>query len=155
MEQRKLAVWLKAVMIGLGVIGAVLLAAVIPYLTKQIGGENGKPMVLNVWIWISGIPPYIVLFIVWKIADSIGKNQSFTFKNAKRIERIAQLAAADSLYWFIGLVIFLFRNEVTVHAFASGMFVVFAGVCIAVVAALFSHLVQKAAVLQNQEDLTI
>lgn len=155
MEQRKLAIWLKAIMVGLGVIGAVLLGAVIPYLTKQIGGTNGKPMVLNVWIWTSAIPVYIVFFLVWKIADSIGINQSFSFVNAKRIARISQLAAGDALYWFIGLVVFLFRKQVTVHAFASGMFVVFTGVCIALAAAIFSHLVQKAAVLQNQEDLTI
>lgn len=55
----------------------------------------------------------------------------------------------------MGNIIFLFTNMSHPGVALFSLLVVFAGVAVAVASAVLSHLVQKAAVLQEQSDFTI
>ena len=91
----------------------------------------------------------------WMIAGNIGRDRSFCMDNAKYLKWISWLAAGDAIYFFAGNVVMLFANMNHPGVIIISLFVIFAGVAIAVAAAALSHLVKKAAVLQEESDLTI
>ena len=65
------------------------------------------------------------------------------------------MSAADAGFVFIGNVLLLLLNMSHPGVLIASLIAVFIGVAVAVVAAVLSHLVKKAAVLQEQSDLTI
>ena len=159
MEQKGLAIWLKIILVGVGICGLVVYFVVFPSYGESL--VNDYPEFANrfwpwlIFLWISGIPCYAVLLFGWKIATNIGRDQSFSNANAKYLKWIAWLAAGDGIFFFVGNIIFLFTNMSHPGVALFSLLVVFAGVAVAVASAVLSHLVQKAAVLQEQSDLTI
>ena len=159
MEQKGLAIWLKIILVGVGICGLVVYFVVFPSYGESL--VNDYPEFANrfwpwlIFLWISGIPCYAVLLFGWKIATNIGRDQSFSNANAKYLKWIAWLAAGDGIFFFVGNIIFLFTNLSHPGVALFSLLVVFAGVAVAVASAVLSHLVQKAAVLQEQSDLTI
>ena len=142
MEQKSLSNWLKFIIIGIGVsIIAALAIVFIAVIEKNF-------LQWGLFMGVSSVPCYIVLALGWQIADNIGKDKSFCEENAGKLKYISLLAAGDSA-WF--LLLKISRPEITI----SSMLIVFIGVAISVVAAALSHLVKKAADLQEQSDLTI
>ena len=159
MEQKGLAIWLKIILVVVGICGLVVYFVVFP--------SYGESLVIDypefsnrfwpwlIFLWISGIPCYAVLLFGWKIATNIGRDQSFSNANAKYLKWIAWLAAGDGIFFFVGNIIFLFTNLSHPGVALFSLLVVFAGGAVAVASAVLSHLVQKAAVLQEQSDFTI
>ena len=159
MEQKSLAIWLKIILVGVGICGLVVYFVVFPSYGESL--VNDYPEFSNrfwpwlIFLWISGIPCYAVLLFGWKIATNIGRDQSFSNANAKYLKWIAWLAAGDGIFFFVGNIIFLFTNMSHPGVALFSLLVVLAGVAVAVASAVLSHLVQKAAVLQEQSDFTI
>lgn len=159
MEQKNLSKWLKCILIGVGICGLIVYTTVIPMcgitLRTRYPEFSNRFWPWMIFLWISGIPCFIVLVFSWKIATNIGRDQSFSNTNAKLLKWISGLSAADTGFFFIGNVLmFLFNMSHPSVIFASFV-VVFVGVAVAVVSAVLSHLVQKAAQLQEQSDWTI
>ena len=149
MEQKSLSNWLKFIIIGIGVsIIAALAIVFIAVIEKNF-------LQWGIYMGVSSVPCYIVLALGWQIAANIGKDKSFCEENANKLKYISLLAAGDSAWFFVVSIAFLLlkisRPEITI----SSMLIVFIGVAISVVAAALSHLVKKAADLQEQSDLTI
>lgn len=159
MEQKALAKWLKIILIGVGICGLIVHFVVIPSYGLSLVAEypefSNRFWPWLVFLWVSGIPCYTVLVFGWKVAVNIGRDKSFSYENAKYLKWIAWLAAGDGIFFFVGNVVMLFANMSHPGVALLSLLVVFAGVAVAVAAAALSHLVQKAAVLQEQSDLTI
>ena len=159
MEQKTLARWLKVVLVGVGLCGLVVYGAILPLYGMSILGTN--PDMANrywpwlIFLWATGVPCYAALVIGWRIAVNIGKDRSFSEDNARHLKRIALLAAGDAVFFFIGNIVLLFANMSHPGVVLGSLLVVFAGVAVSVAAAALSHLVLKAALLQEQSDLTI
>ena len=75
--------------------------------------------------------------------------------NARLLKWISWLAAADSAYFFIGNIVLLFMNMSHPGVTLMSLIVVFGGVAITIASAALSHLIVKAADLQEESDLTI
>ncbi len=159
MEQKSLAKWLKIILVGVGLCGLIVYFVIFPSYGQSL--VTDYPEFANrfwpwlIFLWVSGIPCYIVLVFGWMIASNIGKDRSFSNENAKYLKWISGLAAGDGIFFFIGNVVLLFTNMSHPGVALFSLIVVFAGVAVAVAAAALSHLVKKAAVLQEQSDLTI
>ena len=159
MEQKTLARWLKVILIGVGLCGLVVYGAILPLYGQSLVGSN--PEMANrywpwlIFLWATGVPCYAALVIGWKIAANIGLDRSFSEDNARHLKRIALLAAGDTVFFFVGNVVLLFANMSHPGVVLGSLLVVFAGVAVTVAAAALSHLVLKAALLQEQSDLTI
>lgn len=108
-----------------------------------------------IFLWISGIPCYIVLVLGWKIASSIGIDKSFSMENAGLFKWISWLAAGDSIYFFIGNIVLLLADMSHPGVVLLSLIVVFVGTSVTIAAAVLSHLVRKAARLQEENELTI
>ena len=159
MELKALEKWLKAILIGVGLCGIVLYFVIFPSLGQSFAYSNPEYSFCYwpwlIFLWVSGIPCYVVLFIGWKIATNIGNDKSFSMANVDHFKRITWLAAIDTAYFFVGNVVFLFMNMSHPGVTLGSLIVVFIGVAITVASAVLSRLVKNAVDLQEQNELTI
>lgn len=159
MEQKHLSKWLKLILIGVGICGLIMYAFVIPM--YGLGVRAKYPEFSNrfwpwlIFIWVSGIPCFMVLKFAWNISTNIGKDQSFTERNASLLKLISIVSLADAGFFFIGNIVLLLLNMSHPGVVIASVAIVFVGVAVAVASAVLSHLVKKAASLQEQSDLTI
>ncbi|MBR0416723.1 MAG: DUF2975 domain-containing protein [Firmicutes bacterium] len=159
MEQKALSKWLKIIIVGVGICGLVGYFLIIPAFGQSMVRDypefSGWYWPWLIFLWGTGIPCYVALFFGWKIAANIGNDRSFSMENAKLLKWISWLAEGDAIYFFIGNIVLWFAGMNHPGVVLAMFLVVFAGVAIAVAAAALSHLVKKAAVLQEESDLTI
>ena len=159
MKQKFFSNWLKVVLIGVALCGLVVYALVVPMYGMSLRSQY--PEFSNrFWPWllfilVSGIPCFTVLGYAWKIATNIGNDRSFTDQNASLLRNISILSALDAAFFFIGNIVLLFLNMSHPGVVIASLVIVFVGVAVAVASAALSHLVKKAAVLQEQSDWTI
>ena len=157
MTQESLSKWLKGVIAGIAVCGAVIYF----YLVPVFGQEAAYPEFSHCYIpwliviWLTAVPCYMVLYFGWKITMEIKKDNSFSMTNSRYLKYISTLALLDSGYFFLANLILLLLNMNHPGIFLGSLLVEFAGVTVAVTAAALSHLVQKAAEIQNENELTI
>ena len=159
MNQIKLARWLKCILAVACLCALILYAAVIP--AEGLRLQAAYPEFSNrffpwlIFLWISGIPCFAALVLAWRIVVNIGKDRSFSMDNARLLQWISRLAAGDAVFFFLGNVLLLLLNMSHPGVVLAALVIVFVGVAVAVAAAVLSYLVQKAAALQEQSDLTI
>ena len=159
MEQKTLAKWLKAILIGVGICGLVVYFLIIPACGKSFAVENPESAHCYwpwlIFLWLTAVPCFAALVLGWRIASGIGADRSFTEQNAKYLKWVSWLAAGDAAFFFVGNVVLLLANMNHPGIVLGSLLIVFAGTAIAVAAAALSRLVKKAAALQEQSDLTI
>ncbi|MBQ7968487.1 MAG: DUF2975 domain-containing protein [Clostridia bacterium] len=159
MEQKFFSKWLKVILIGVAVCGLVVYAFVVPMYGLNLRSLHSEfsncfwPWLI--FIWVSGIPCFMVLYYAWRIVTNIGKDQSFTGTNASMLKSISVLSALDAAFFFVGNIVLLFLNMSHPGVVIASLVIVFVGVAVAVISAALSHLVKKAAALQDQSDWTI
>ncbi|MBQ8804433.1 MAG: DUF2975 domain-containing protein [Tyzzerella sp.] len=151
MSQKSLSNWLKIMILGVGICGILICVLVLPAMV----GDDKLRQVKLVLLWLTGVPCYIALVFSWRIMSNIGRDQSFTRENAILLKRISILATVDALFLFVwNIVLWVVKaNDLTM--LLACLFVDFLGIVVAVIFAALSHLVCKAADLQEQSDLTI
>ena len=159
MKQDALAKWIKFVITGVGICGLIVYSVIMPrfgaYLVKQNTMLERNVLPWLVLIWVSAIPCYGVLILGWKVADNIRKDRTFSYDTAKYLKWVSYLAMGDSIFVLITHVIFLVLDMSAAAVMLVIIIVVFFGVSISVVAAAVSHLVIKAADIQEENELTV
>lgn len=159
MNTKSLANLMKTIVVMLGLCGAVMFGLAVPFVGFDLA--NTYPEYSHclipwlIFIFLMAVPCYAVLTFAWKIAASIAKNDIFTTANSIRLKNVAILALCTSIYLFVGNVVFLLLNMNHFSVLLGSMLVAFIGICITAASAVLSHLVQKAAALQEENDLTI
>ena len=159
MNQQKLSSWLKAIIIIIGLCGLIVYFGILPDCGSWM--QDSYPEFASwhwpwmIFLWITSIPCYAILVLAWKIAVNIGANRSFSSENAGLLQGIAWLVAGDILFFFLGNVVFFFMNMNHPGIFLISLLICFVGFSVTVAAACLSHLVRKAADLQEQSDLTV
>lgn len=159
MKQKTLSNWLKYILVGTGICGVIVYLFVIPMCGQSI--REMYPEFSNcywpwlVFLWASGIPCFAVLVLGWKIAGNIGEDKSFSMENAKLFKQIACLAAGDTIFFFVGNLALFLSNMNHPSMLLASFAIEFVGVAVSVAAVVLAHLVSKAALLQEESDLTI
>ena len=159
MKQKTLSNYLKIIIIGVALCGFAFYFWVLPSYGQSIVYQYPE-FAYRYWpwlifLWVTGIPCYAVLVFCWRIAGNIGKDRSFSFENAGYFKWISWLAAGDTIFFFVVNIIYLFLDLSHPGVVLLSLLVVFAGVSVAVGSAVLSHLVEKAARMQEENDLTI
>ena len=160
MDQKKLALWLKIIIIVTALCGIAICGLVLPMVGQSIADSYGGEFDYAFWpclifLWICALPCFAALAIGWRIASNIGRDRSFTEENAKLISVISILAAADSVFFFVGNVVLLCFSCNHPGFVVLSLVVTFVGIAVSIGLACLSHLVRKAAGLQAESDLTI
>ena len=159
MSQKTLSKWLKWVIVGTGICALAVYLAVVPSYGASVAARNPE-FAYRYWpwlifIWITAVPCFAAMFCGWRIASNIGRDRSFIMDNAVLLKWISWLAAGDAAFFFVGNVLYLALDLSHPGVTLFSLLVVFAGVALSVGAAALSHLVRKAAALQDENDLTI
>ena len=151
--------WIKVVIIGTALIGIGACAYLVPELFRAF--KRWYPE-LTSWVapWMSLIyvcaaPCFAALVTGWLIADNIGKDKSFTMKNAGLFKLFSLLALGDSIVFGVGSLVYTLLGFNHPGLLLIQMLIVFVGLAIFVCMAALSYLVGKAAALQEDSDLTI
>lgn len=145
MTQRELSVFLRGIVVVLGV--CCLLLGVYGAIV------NGREFLwLTVFYDVTLVPMYASLVLFWRIFADIGRDRSFTEKNARRLRCISGLALLDTLLYIAGAAVVLFRGPNVLVLFVA---VILVGVAMTVITAALSHLTRKAAEMKSENDLTI
>ncbi len=159
MEQKTLSRWLKLAIVLVGVCGLFVCGFAVPAYGRSL--VSLYPEFSNryapwlIFLTVTALPCFAALIIGWRIAVNIGHDRSFSFENARMLKWISWLAAGDSVFFFIGNAALLFMNMSHPGIVLFSLFFVLAGAAVTAAAAALSHLVRKAAALQEQSDLTI
>ena len=159
MEQKSLARWLKLMILVVAVCCLAVYFLVIPAYGGSLRDEYPEfaycfwPWVI--FLWVSALPVLAALALGWRVAANIGRDASFSMDNARLLRRIAWLAAGDTVYLFLGNLVLLLLGMSHPGIALLLLLAVFVGAAAAVAAGALSHLVQKAARLQEDSDLTI
>ena len=159
MNQHKLSAWLKGIVIGIGLCGLIVFFVMLPDYGDSLHASFPEFGAWHwpwmIFLWLTAIPCFAALVMGWRIAMNIGKDRSFSEENARLLQRIGYLAAADTAFFFLGNIVFFFLGMNHAGIMLASLLICFAGVAVTVAAVCLSHLVHKAADLQEQSDLTI
>jgi hypothetical protein len=159
MKQLELAKWLRRIVVISAVIGLLLCFVIVPMLGKNLVlmyPEFGHMFFPGlIFIWITAIPLYIALWNLWLICNEISRDNSFCQENATRLKLISRLSILECILYFAAIILLLFLNLLHPSILLVALFIIFVGISIAVASAALSHLVQKACVIKQENDLTI
>ena len=164
MSQKNLARWIQGILLGFGAFGlffciGVVYFGIIPIIGKDIVMRNPEFAYMftpwMVFLLLTAVPCYIFLFFGWKISRNIMDDRSFSQENANYLKRMAYLALGDTVFFFIGNIVFFFLSMTHPGMLLGSLIIDFLGISVPVICAALSHLVQKAYELQAENDLTI
>ncbi len=148
------------------IVGAVLLAGLffwaVPMFGKYMATMEAPEFAYAywpclIWAWCFAVPLFAALIPAWRVFASISAPEgAFTRSNARCLRWIAYLAFADAVIFPAGMLI--------VGAMGAGSpglvvlvtpAVIFSCVAVGLAALVLSHLVDEAAGLKEDSDLTI
>ena len=161
MEQKRIANVLNLFSVAVAVVGALFFFWYLPHMIKNwidtvaLGARGWLYRVLVGRAWIIAVLCYLALWKFWKICNRIGADNSFCRENARAMKFISILAflaagvvlGVDAWLYFVGL---LGKIQAVGH-----FFIIFAACGLGVVALALSRLILNAALLKEENDLTI
>ena len=162
MNRKLISYLLKAVVIllllGLLFSGSVMLPAYLRFFERDAPGLSGiLAQALLIYINLSFVPVYICLLMAWRTFTTIESDTAFCFQNAKRLQIASYLALVDT-GMVIALCLFLwisFHNFLLPLFFFLSVVLLVIGISAAIICFALSKLVQQAAELKQELDLTI
>lgn len=159
MKQGEISKWLKAISIGVSIMGLLFFFVIVPQLAREYRANNPDIAYLYwpglCYGWFIAVIYYSALFQFWKISCEIGRDNSFSSENAKAMVNIAKLVALAAMAWFAGMLFLGF-----IKLLNPGFIILFCGasfgsIAISVMAAALSRLILKAYELKQENELTI
>lgn len=161
MNQKQLSMSLKTIIAGVGIMGLILYGYFLPFAIGQDYFVARYPEFAHYYVpWVvflslSAVPCYLVLIRAWRIATQIDHNNSFSHINAKHMQRISLYVIIDSAYLFIGSIVLLLMN-MNHPGIVIGLSVIsLIGCMISVAAACLARLIEKAALIKDENDSII
>lgn len=159
MNQRTLGIWLKSILIGVGICGLIVFLCVVPIIGRNIALLNPEYEYCfwpwTIFIWLCALPCYLSLFWAWKISSQISRDNSFSQINAEYCKKIMIAALVDSGLFFLGNVVLLLLNMSHPGVTIFSTIISFVGIAIAVASAVLSHLISKAAIIRSENEATV
>ena len=159
MKQKELSVWLRIIVVFLGLVVLFLATVIVPDVANEavLQNPNLERCFLPglIFVWFTALPVLAALVLAWLIFASIGRDNSFCTANALRLRAISILAFADTALYIAAAFVLGFMDLLHPAFFTLLICVVFMGLALAVGAAALSHLTKKAADMKSENDLTI
>lgn len=156
MNRHTLSRRLRIILIGIALCGLLFYLILLPWLLRRTLPQDP----LTQWVhliplWVSAIPCYAVLAYGWRIVRNIAADRSFCRENAAHLRTVSTLASIDTVWILLADLLWLFLGAAEGLMLLLSVIILFIGVAVAVTAAALSHLVLRAAELQEESDLTI
>lgn len=157
MKQKELSVLLRAI-VALCALLALAFAFVVGTITLKSAflDHNWQSIYLAIFC-VMFLPLFLSMWDMWQIFSEIGRDNSFCLENARRLRRISLYALTDTLLVIVTAGIFLIAGgtELGLGLYVFKFFLVVVGIAVTVACSALSHLTRKAALLKDENDLTI
>ena len=159
MKQKKISLWLKAVTIAIALMGLAFFGSATAYAFAFRPDYNDPvPVYLRqniVFLWVTAILCFLVLFFFWKIINEIGNDNSFSMENVKNFKSMAVCGVLIILEYVLRIIVWLIKGDLefiplTYTLLKIFVFIIFVILCIAM-----SKLVQNAYEIKQENELTI
>lgn len=158
-SRRVLAGLLKAVVVF--AFAALLMIGLIPVPRFAHLAARWQPGLAGLVPWaiayinLGFVPVYAALVLAWQVFNDIGQDESFSQANARRMRRAAGLALAEGVWLILGMLWLQFAQ-----ALGGFYLLVFLGLFLlslsaAVVLYVLGYLIDQAAELKEEAELTI
>ena len=125
--------WLKGVTIGVGFMGALFFAWIMP-VTADTYRKAVPELAYLYWPgmiygWVIGAGCYWILFQFWNVCTEIGRDNSFSMENVKSFQIISRTAAVIGVIWFTGMLFLAWNRWVNPdsHICGYGVILVYYG----------------------------
>ena len=159
LKQKELSVWLRVILVVVALCVLFLALVFVPSVGQDIVSANPalEPAYLPclIFFWLTTVPVYVFLALVWRIALEIRRDNSFCHKNAARLKTCSLLALLDTVLYMIAGLVLAFFHLLHISLIVGGVILCAVGAAVSVCCAALSHLTRKAADMQSEHDLTI
>lgn len=159
MKTTSIEKYLKLIIVGLAICGVLVYALILPAVGDSLRMQYPEfshwyyPWLI--FLWITVIPCYLTLISAWKVAVNIGDGRSFSYDNGKHFQQICKYAFVDSIFFLAGNILFWLLGINHPGILILSLMIVFFGLSISLASKALSQLVDNAAELQEESDLTI
>ena len=159
MKQKELSIWLRIVL----AVGAAFILFLSLVLIPKLGQRTVEYypeleymyLPCLIFFWVTTVPVYAFIVLVWLIAVEIGRDNSFCRKNADRLRACSLLALLDTVLYLLAAVVLAYFHLLHISLIIGGVVLCAIGSAVSVCCAALSHLTRKAADMQSENDLTI
>jgi hypothetical protein len=145
--------------VGVAICGAAACGIILPALGSNIAYQNPvhshSYLPWLFFLWAASLPCFAILFIGWRIAAAIGREQVFTSQTARQISHCTMLLFGDIGFFMLGNVVLCLFGMSHPGVLLMSLFVCLFGPLLAVMCAVLSRYITKAAALQEEADGTI
>lgn len=156
MKQEKIALWLKGLVIGLAILGAIFLIGftMFAFARKDLNPVTtilGFPFA----VWYSVSMCYVILYHFWHVCQEIGRENSFSSENARSFHKMAIGGICLGMGFIVKFCLVLLFDKIT---FLYGLFVLFeviVSIVFVMVCEILSKLILHAYEMKQENDLTI
>lgn len=159
MEQKKIADILKASAAAVAVVGILFFFWYVPTLIGEYVAMAPELAYLRwpgtIGMWVIAVLCYGALWEFWKICTQIGSDNSFCKENARSMKRIAQLAFLAAFLILAGGVFLACTGCLGLTKAMKVFFVITAACGLGVICLALARLIQNAADIKEENDLTI
>ena len=158
-SRRVLASLLKAVAVFMG--GALLLAGLGPvnWFAQYIVGIEPALAAFApkavIYVNLGFVPVYGALFLAWQVFDAIGRDESFSYANGKRLKGAAVLALMEVVWLAIGFGWFSHEGAISPFGLIAFVGLMLLGLSVAIICYALAQLIDQAAALKEEADLTV
>ena len=159
MKQKQITYWLKAVTIAIALMGIAFFGSATLYAYNfKPDYDNPVPLYLRqniVFLWVTAVICFFILFFFWKIINEIGNDNSFSMENVENFKCMGACGGLIIVENIIRILIWLIRGSIdfiplTYTLLKIFVFIIFVILCIAM-----SKLVQNAYEIKQENELTI
>ena len=158
MKQKEMSYVLKVLAVVSALACLALMLVVLPLLAQAYLGEPETTLLYWPFLAISwaGLIPIIALAgIAWGVFTEIGRDNSFCEKNAARLRSMSYLSAGCILVWLVGIVFIAVTGVSAIGIMLAFTVAMALMIIMATVCACLSHLTAKAALIKQENDLTV
>ncbi|MCR5672109.1 MAG: DUF2975 domain-containing protein [Lachnospiraceae bacterium] len=156
---KRISLSLKITIITIGLLGAIFFFGALPSVGKWIAELAPEfSWAYYPWLilfWITAIPCYMALALLWRIVKSIDRDELFRTVNGTRLRTVARLAYTDTIIFMVANIAYGFLNINHPSIFLTSAFVCIIGVAFGICMKALAAFFDKAATLQEESDLTI
>ncbi|MDR1061555.1 MAG: DUF2975 domain-containing protein [Clostridiales bacterium] len=159
MTSKTLCAVIRAAVIAAAICGLLACAYILPTFGASLVKTNpeyaGGYVPWLVFLWAAAAPCFAILALVWKVSSAVRQERVFTIQTARWIKTAAMTLIGDAGAFFAGNVAFLLFGMSNAAILLLAVLVDVFAVSLAVLAAVLSRYVTKAALLQEEADSTI
>ena len=108
-----------------------------------------------IFLWAAAAPCFALLVLIWKLSTITNREHVFTLKTARMVKTYAIILFCDVFFFVAGNIIFLILGMNHIIVLLLSVIIAVFGLALAVLVAVLSRYLTKAAALQEEVNNTI